>query len=125
VLTFRYATGLLRRFQDPSTVMCLAMAQHVIEPLESLNRSLQSGKGTVAAMLESAKAVKSQLQRMREVAEFDKILNDVESKINVLHLEELSVPRSRRSSARLCDVGGVFQTKSVCKYFRIEIPQTY
>jgi len=91
-----------------------------IEPLESLNRSLQSAKATVAGMLESAKAVKSQLQRMREAAEFDKILNDVESKIKVLHLEELSVPRARRSPARFCGVGEVFQTKSVCKYFRIE-----
>jgi len=52
---------------------------------------------------------------MRKAAEFDKILNDVESKIKVLHLEELTVPR-----ARFCDVGEVFQTKRVCKYFRIE-----
>jgi len=54
-------------------------------------------------------------------AEFDKILNDVESKIKVLHLEEPSVPRARRSTpARFCGVGEVFHTKSVCKYFRIE-----
>ena len=71
-------------------------------------------------MLESAKAVKSQLQRIREAAEFDEILNDVESKIKVLHLEELSVPRARRPPARFCGVSEVFQTKSVCKYFRIE-----
>jgi len=114
------AAGLLRRFQDPSTVMCLTMAQHVIEPLESLNRSLQSATATVAGMLESAKAVKSQLQRMREDAEFDKILNDVESKIKVLDLEELSVPRTRKPPGRFCGLGEVFQTKSVCKYFRIE-----
>lgn len=34
------AAGLQRRFQDPNTVMCLILAQHVIEPLECLNRAL-------------------------------------------------------------------------------------
>lgn len=71
-------------------------------------------------MLESAKAVKSQLQRLREDAEFDKIFNDVESKIKVLDLEELSVPRARKPPTRFSGLGEVFQTKSVRKYFRIE-----
>ena len=114
------AAGLLRRFQYPSTVMCLTMAQRVIEPLESLNRSLQSAKATVAGMLESAKAVKSQLQRMSKDAEFNKILNNVESKIKVLDIAELSVPRARKPPARFGGLGEVFQSKSVCKYFRIE-----
>ena len=57
---------------------------------------------------------------MREAAEFDKILNSVESNIKVLHLKELSVPRARRPPARFCGVGEVFHTNSVCKYFRIE-----
>ena len=115
-----YAIKLRDRFQDPSTVMCLTMAQRVIEPLESLNRSLQSAKATVAGMLESAKAVKSQLQRMREDAEFDKILHrpNVESKIKVLDLAEL--PRARKPPSRFGGLGEVFQSKSVCKYFRIE-----
>ena len=114
------AAGLLHRFQDPATVMCLSMAQHAIEPLESLNRSLQSTKTTVAGMLESAKAVRSQLQRMREESEFDKILGHVESKIKALDLEELSVPRARKPPARFCGLAEAFQTKSVRKYFRIE-----
>ena len=49
-----------------------------------------------------------------------KILNDIESKIKVLDLEELSVPRARKPPARFGGLGEVFQTKSVCKYFRIE-----
>ena len=48
---------------------------------------MQSAKATIAGMLESARAVKSQLQRLREDAEFDKISNDVESKIKVFDLE--------------------------------------
>ena len=96
------------------------MAQRVIEPLESLNRSLQSAKATVAGMLESAKAVKSQLQRMREDAKFDKILNNVESKIKVLDLAELSVPRARKPPPRFGGPGEAFHSKSVCEYFRIE-----
>jgi len=117
------AAGLLRSFQDPSTVMCLTMAQHAIDRATGISESIiaVSKSNSCWNAIESAKAVKSQLQRMCEAAEFDKILNDVESKIKVLHLEELSVLRARRSTrARFCDVGGVFQTKSVCKYFRIE-----
>jgi hypothetical protein len=51
------AAGLQRRFQDSNTIMCLIMAQYVIEPLEGLNRALQSVKMTVAGMLELAKTV--------------------------------------------------------------------
>jgi hypothetical protein len=75
--------------------MCLTMAQHHFEPLESLNRSLQSAKAAAVGMLESAKAVRSQLQRMREAAEFDKILNSVESKI----VKDQSIASQRAISA--------------------------
>ena len=57
---------------------------------------------------------------MREDTGFVKLVNDVESKIKVLDLDELSVPRARKPLTRFCGQGEVFQTTSVCKYFRIE-----
>ena len=66
------------------------------------------------------KAVRSQLQRLREETEFDKILSDVESKIKAFDLDQLSVPRPRRQPARLCGLAEAFQTNIVCSYFRIE-----
>jgi hypothetical protein len=58
------ASGLLARFQDPKTLLGLHMAQAVLSPLDSLNRSLQSTTMTVAGMLQAAKTVKRQLQDM-------------------------------------------------------------
>jgi hypothetical protein len=57
------ASGLLARFQDP--LLSLHMAQAVLSPLESLNRSLQSTTMTVAGMQQAAKTVKRQFQDMR------------------------------------------------------------
>jgi len=115
------AGGLLRRFQDPATFVCLSMAQRVIAPLESLNRSLQSTKATVSGMLESAKVVKTELaEKLRDDVEFEKLLSDAELKIKLLELEELSVPRVRKPPARFSGSGEAFQMTSVRQYFRIE-----
>ena len=59
------ASGLLARFRDPVTLIGLKMAQDVLSPLESVNRSLQSPAMTVAGMLQSVKTVKQHLQGMR------------------------------------------------------------
>ena len=102
--------------------MCSSLAQYVIELLESLNRSLQSTKATVAEMLDCAKSIKLQLQKMRTDKEFDEILGDVESKIKLLDVDELSVPRTRKPPARFCGLlAEAFQTNSVRTYYRMNI----
>jgi len=62
-------------------VMCFTMAQHVIEPLESLNKSLQSTKMTVAGMLESAKTARSPLQSLQKDGKYGEIFNEAEQMI--------------------------------------------
>lgn len=114
------AVGLQRRFQNPSTVMCLTMAQHVVDPLESLNRSLQSAKMTVAGMLESAKTVRSQLQCLREDSKYDKMFKEAEQMIESLDLKDLSIPRTKKPPARVCGLAEAFHTQSVPRYFKIE-----
>ena len=100
--------------------MCLNMAQVVLTPLEALNRSLQSVRMTVAGMLEAAKAVKSQLQEMRQDKKFDEMLTKVEREVEDLDLEPLSVPRARKPPARFCGLANAFQANTVTVHYRVE-----
>lgn len=114
------ASGLLTKFQDPTTLLGLNIAQVVLSALESLNRSLQSARMTVAGMLEAARAVKSQLQEMRQDGKFNELLIKVERQVKELDLKPLSVPRARQPPARFCGSSEPFHTKSVEVHYRIE-----
>jgi len=81
------ASGLLTRFQDPATVLCLKIAEIV------LNRALQSTRIAVVVMLEAAKAVKSRLQELRKDSTFDELLTQVED-IKRWGLKPLQLPRN-------------------------------
>ena len=72
-----------------------------MEPLELLNKSLQSTTMTVAWMLEAAAAVKSQYEIMRGDHEFDKMLVSFDAYRKELALEEISLPRTRNSLHRV------------------------
>jgi len=114
------ASGLLTKFQDPTTLLGLNTAQVVLSALESLNRSLQSARMTVAGMLEAARTVKSQLQEMRQDGKFNELLVKVERQVKELDLEHLSVPRARQPPARFCGLAEAFHAKSVEVHYRIE-----
>ena len=89
------AASLLQRFQDPVTVISLTMAQTIIEPYESLNRSVQSTGMTLAGLIEAARVVKI-LQNMREQSKFDDVFTTVETKVKELELDTSSLPRMKR-----------------------------
>lgn len=114
------AASFLNRFENPATLLCLQLAQHVLEPLESLNKSLQSTTMTVAWMLEAAAAVKSLYESMREDHEFDKIWESFEVYRKKLALEELILPRTRKPPARFCGDGEAFRSTTVKQHYRIE-----
>ena len=44
------AAGLLSKFQEVNTLMCLVMTTKVIEPLECLNRASQSQSATISSI---------------------------------------------------------------------------
>jgi len=110
----------LQRFQNPSTVICLPVAQHVIEPLGSLNRSLQLARMTVAGMLDSAKTARSQLQSLREDSKYGEIFKEAGQVIQSLSLEELSTPRTKNLPVRFGGLTLAFHPESVPKHFKIE-----
>jgi len=75
--------SLLRRFQDPVTMMSLTMAQTIIESLEWLNRPLQSTATLpdwwrLQAL--AARAVKMRWQNTREQNKFDDVFAIVETR---------------------------------------------
>jgi hypothetical protein len=114
------AFGLYARFQDPTTLLGLNMAQIVLSPLESLNRSLQSTTMTIAGMLEAAKTVKQQLVDMRLDEKFTLLLSKVEQQLTAFSLGPLVVPRERKPTARFSGPAEAFHTKSVETHYRIE-----
>jgi len=71
------------------------MATKVIEPLECLNRALQTKSATISSMLKAANHVKDQLLNLRIEDEFMKIINEVEDKIKYLELSCLKSPRRK------------------------------
>ena len=93
--------------------MCLIIAQYIIEPLESLNRSLQSVEMTVAGMMESTKAVKTQMQAMRSDAQFDLVFLKFEVKRKELDLEELILSRAKKPPAHIFGQAMAFHPTNV------------
>lgn len=75
---------------------------------------------TVAGMLELAKTVKSQMQCFRQDSKYDAIFREAQQKIESLDLDELSLPRTKKTPKRLCGPTEGFVAESVSKYFHIE-----
>ena len=114
------ASSLLARFRDPLTLFGLKMAQDVLSPLDSVNRSLQSPAMTVAGMLQCVKTVKQHLQSKRPNDRFAKLLSEVERQIAEYELDPLTVPRARKPPAHFCGQVQAFHTTSVETHYRID-----
>ena len=65
------ASGLLKRFQDASTLLGLQMTMQILPLLESLNKSLQSASMTASGMMDAVECVKDELKRRRSETEFN------------------------------------------------------
>ena len=78
----------------------LKIALKVLEPLENLNRSLQSQSSTVGGMLAATQVVKLHLQELRTTEVFSEIFKDTNNEVSKLDLDPLQLPRERRVPAR-------------------------
>jgi hypothetical protein len=112
------ASGLLRRFQDASTLLGLEMAMKVLPLLETLNRSLQSKTMTVSGMMEALDCVKEELKARRTGNEFNVLVARVNTCAEDLDLEPLRVPRQRKVPARFTGSGAEYHAVTVEEYFR-------
>ena len=84
------------------TLLCLHMATSLLEPMESLNRTLQPEQMTISGMLESLKLVRAHIQGMCDDDKFKALVDKVESEITELDLEPLEIPRLCRPPNRFC-----------------------
>lgn len=102
------------------TVISLLMAYDVLQPLESLNRSLQSVNMSVGGMLEAITTVKSYLVQKRSDEHFAEVLSQAEVKIETLGLEPPRLPRQRKTLVRFGGSSAEFHAASVADHLRIE-----
>lgn len=117
------ANGLAAQLRQGSTLLGLKMSLLVLQPIETLNKSLQARTMTVAGMLQAVNVVLSELQYMRNERVFDNLLSSAQELITELEIEELSVPRRRQLPARLA--GGAaaqYVPTSIAEHFQ---PQFY
>jgi Domain of unknown function (DUF4371)/hAT family C-terminal dimerisation region len=114
------ASSLLSKFEDGATLAYLVMAKDIIEPLETLNRSLQSARMTVAGMLEAIDVLKHQLLAFRTVNHFDEIFEGIEVQIAQLDLEPVRLPRARQPPKRFSGPADAFHPKTAREQLRIE-----
>jgi len=117
------AAGLLNKFQEGNTLMCLVTAAKVVEPLECLNRALQSKSATISSMLKAANHVKDQLLNLRTEEEFMKIMNAVEENNEHLELDSLKSPRRKKTPKRLTGPADAYNPPNVAQYFMVEFFQ--
>ena len=94
------ASGLLHKFQDGATVMCLIMAQRIIEPLECLNKALYSLHQQI--LPPCWKQVKEQLGSLRIEDLLEKITREAEETVEKFDLDPLRIPRRKLLPKRLC-----------------------
>ena len=111
------AQGLATQLRHGSTLIGLNMALLVLEPLESLNRSLQSRATTVAGMLQAVQLVIESLQSLRCEKVFDDLLDSVNKRVNDLDLDEVTIPRQRRPPARVTGAASAFQASSISQHY--------
>jgi hypothetical protein len=114
------ASGLLSKFEDGTTLANLLMAKDVIEPLETLNRSLQSTRMTVAGMLEAVDVLTRQLLAYQTVDHFDELFEEIETQVSQLDLEPVRLPRPRATPKRFSGSGEAFHPKTAREHLRIE-----
>jgi hypothetical protein len=114
------ASGLLRKFQDGSTLMCLVMAKRIVAPLECLNKALQAKSATVAGMLEATEQVKQQLIALRTDEQLHTIMTEVEETISKLELDPLKLPRRKQPPKRFSGSAAAYHSTSVSQYFCVE-----
>jgi hypothetical protein len=114
------AIALLRQFEKSSTLLALKMALTVFQPLEQLNKSMQSSTASVSGLLASVEIIKTDLNCLRRPDVFTTLLHSVETMAQELDLEPLTLPRKHRVPKRLSGPAAEYQPETVEEHFRKE-----
>jgi len=117
------AAGLLETFRKGSTLLALAMALELIQPLETLNTALQGREVTVSGMKKAVASVQAYLQKRRSDSSFETLFEKTSKVRAQLDLDKIAPPRIRRPPKRFTGVTGpteVFVPDSVVQYYKID-----
>lgn len=112
------ASGLLCRFQAGSTLFALMLANEILTPLESLNKSLQSTKTSVSGMLQAVALVEKQLLHIRDSETFALVIAQTTAQIEELQIEPLCLPRRRQAPQRYSSTGSSYHAETVSDHYR-------
>ena len=94
------------------------MALRVFEPLERLNRSLQTTYQTVAGMMEAVTSVIVELTAIRTDEEFELLMAETCKVLTELNLDALEVPRTRKPPAKYTGPAAATIPQSAADYYR-------
>lgn len=112
------ASGLHSQLRKASTLLGLQMAVAVLEPLEMLNRRLQSKNETVSGMIECVRLIANDLSLLRSDSKFDEMLIKCNRDAAQYGLKSLTVPRFRRPPARFTGTSDAYSADNVADYYK-------
>jgi hypothetical protein len=111
------ANGLLDRFEDGTTLLLLQIALTVCDPLENLNKLLQSQSATLNGMLQAAQTTLREFKRLRSVSEFERLFQETSKKAEQLNIE-IRLPRYRKPPARFTGRASAYQAATAEEHYR-------
>ena len=114
------AAGLLEKFRKGGTHLTLTMALELIQPLETLNTSLQGRQNTVGGTRKAVASVQTYLQEKRDEAVFDTLMTKSRNVQAELDLDDIIAPRQRRPPKRFGGPAEAFHPDSALQYYRLE-----
>lgn len=112
------ATGLRTQLRDPTTFLLLNMALRVFQPLERLNRSLQSRHETVSGMIKSVSTTVSEIKALRTEEEFDVLLEATVTNQENCNIETFKIPRQRKPPARFTGRAASTVATTITEHYR-------
>ena len=112
------ARGLHDVFRKGTTLLELYMAQKPLALLEQLNSSLQATAANVSGMLAATVIAIAQLKLWRSDEEYSVVLNNAQSKVDLLDIDPIKMPRTSKPPARLAGNAPAHHAISARDHFR-------
>jgi hAT family C-terminal dimerisation region len=112
------AGGLVGRFRDGITILGISVCLEVFDPLEQLNRCLQSTSVTMSGMFAASELVKAQLIALRTDDHFKLLFENVLQLCIKYNLDPVTLPRQRRPPLRYAGSGESHAHETAEGHFR-------
>ena len=112
------ASGLHDVFRKGTTLLGLYMAQKPLALLQQLNSSLHTTAANVSGMLAATDIAIAQLKLWRSDEEYSVVFNNAQSKVDLLDIDPIKMPRTSKPPARLAGNAPAHHAISARDHFR-------